>query len=313
MNIIILGMFKDNELSPSTINALNQVDKLDQDINIDLLLNNKDLEVYTLEVAPYIDVFNYPHVTGNNISRYKEIIKHHITKKNPDLIIVAVDNEEQIVPLLGQTLEYESFIDVKKIELKTEGVIITKSEYSGNVEANYLVINNAVFSYRHHQTNPLRCKVITTKQITHVPYSFKADDYVISQDTNIKTDFNLSDAKFVIVCGFGIGSKENIHKIQEYAKAVDAVVAGTKKVIDSGWLPVNLLIGQTGHIIAPDVCLTIGVSGAAPLLNGILESKTIIAINKDKDARIFNYADYGVVGDYQEILKEGIDKYESNK
>ena len=308
MNITIVGLMSNLKLSPNTINAFNVVDSLETtEKTVTLILADSKLPLQKLVVPKYTNIINFQ--CPSKMDHYS-VIENYLTKNESDLIIVCLDDDnESLVPLLGDKLQAPSYIDITTLELnKTNNTLeIIKPEYGGNVNAHYILDTQSVISFRHHPAQSLLDNDSVAKDVKTVITACTENKQILSVTSRELANSGIADAKVIIVCGFGVGSKENIKKILQYGNKIGAIVCGTKKIIDSGWLPLNLLIGQTGHIISPDICITIGVSGAAPLLNGILGSKIIIAINKDKDARIFNYADYGIVKDYNEILKEGFD------
>ena len=112
----------------------------------------------------------------------------------------------------------------------------------------------------------------------------------------------LEDAEVVVSGGRGIGSKQNFEMIKELALALGGAVGATRPVCDEGWTPSSLQIGQSGKVVSPKLYIAVAISGAMAHITGCLGSKYIVAINKDKDANIFNVARYGIVGDYKEIL-----------
>jgi electron transfer flavoprotein alpha subunit len=113
---------------------------------------------------------------------------------------------------------------------------------------------------------------------------------------------NLSDADIIIGVGKGIGSEKNIKLAQELADALGGALGASRPVVDSGWMPYSQQVGQTGKTVAPKIYIACGISGAIQHLAGLAEIETIIAINNDPDAPIFNVAHYGIVGDVREIL-----------
>ena len=119
---------------------------------------------------------------------------------------------------------------------------------------------------------------------------------------SVSTTVDIAEAKILVSGGRGVGSPENFAMLDDLAAAIGGTVSCSRAVVDNGWKPKDLQVGQTGKTVRPNVYFAIGISGAIQHVAGMEESDIIIAINKDPDAPIFDVADYGIVGDLHKIV-----------
>ena len=124
---------------------------------------------------------------------------------------------------------------------------------------------------------------------------------------------DLTAAEIIVSVGRGIKEKENIPVVEELAKALGAELAASRPICDAGWLPMERQVGSSGQTVAPKVYMAVGISGAIQHLVGMKGAKTIVAINKDANAPIFEVADYGIVGDLFEVVPALIEEVKKAK
>jgi electron transfer flavoprotein alpha subunit len=235
---------------------------------------------------------------------YTDIIAQAALKEDARVIIISNNTEgKAVAPRLSVRLKAGMASGVSKLPLSTEPFTVYKRTYSGNAFA-HLVINTDI-------------KIITLAQnsfdLIETPNNASIENISVSTDGSLlKTVVKdtqkqtgrllLTDALIVVSGGRGMKSPDNWGPLLELAGALGAATACSRPVSDEGWRSHEEHTGQTGKVIAPNLYIAVGISGATQHLAGVSSSKYIVAINTDKDAPIFEVAQYGIVGDALKVL-----------
>jgi electron transfer flavoprotein alpha subunit len=142
----------------------------------------------------------------------------------------------------------------------------------------------------------------TTEQVATDLEDFSTTAKMVDQAHAEQSGPSIEEADILVTGGRGLGSPESFAILEELASALGGAVASTRAVVDSGWYPYATQVGQTGKVVSPKLYLGFGVSGAIQHKVGMQTAQTIVSVNKDANAPIFEFSDLGVVGDLQEVV-----------
>jgi electron transfer flavoprotein alpha subunit len=221
------------------------------------------------------------------------------------VVFSASAQGKDLAPRVAAKLGVPLAADLTSVQLTGDKVVGTHPVNTGKVLATVsLAANPAVVSVRPGAITPADAPR-TARVETVAPVGDPASSRVrVTQTIAGNTaKLDLGEAPVIVSGGRGLRAPENFKLVEELAAAFgNAAVGATRAVTDDGWRPHSDQIGQTGRQVSPDLYVAVGISGAIQHLAGMRTSKTIVAINKDREAPIFKIADYGIVGDVLEVV-----------
>lgn len=235
---------------------------------------------------------------------YAKVIADIAGEEEATVILFADNNTgKALAPRLSARLKAGLAAGVNKLPLSIEPFIVSKKAFSGKAFA-HVIIKSPVKIVTLSQNSFDVSERENTASVERISVNIEGDQIKTTvTDTQKQTGkILLTDADIVVSGGRGMKSPDNWGPLVELASLLGAATACSRPVSDEGWRPHEEHTGQTGKIIAPNLYFAIGISGATQHIAGVSASKYIVAINMDKDAPVFETAQYGIVGDAQKIL-----------
>ncbi|MFN2565370.1 MAG: electron transfer flavoprotein subunit alpha/FixB family protein [Gemmatimonadaceae bacterium] len=221
------------------------------------------------------------------------------------VVMSASQQGRDLAPRVAAKLGAPIVSDVIAVESQGDSLLVRKPAYAGKVIVTLTVSGSpAVVTLRPGQITPVENRRPGRVEAAPPAADPSASRVVVKelvQQSKGRPD--LGEAPVIVAGGRGLKAPENFKLVEELADAFgNAAVGATRAVTDEGWRPHSDQIGQTGRSVSPDLYVAVGISGAIQHIAGMRTAKTIVAINKDKEAPIFKVADYGIVGDVFEIV-----------
>ena len=310
MNILVIIEHKDGKMHRMSREAIVGAQKIGGQITA--LVIGKDHgevvnELLNYEIEKTI-VVDHDLIPAYNADGYKEIVKKVFDFIDPKFIVAGHTYQSRdFIPRISAALDIPMLADLIEVEKDKYVKQVMNSKLNASITSNQdkaiLTFQSASFS----EEDIIKGSNSLEKfKVTLDPSLIKSKAENPFQETSSEVD--LESADFIVSVGRGIEKEENKSIAFNLAQALGAEVSASRPVVDAGWLPSSRQVGSSGSTISPKLYFSLGVSGAIQHVVGMKGSKNILAINKDRDAPIFEISDYAVVGDVLEIVPKLVNK-----
>ncbi|MEA3359816.1 MAG: FAD-binding protein [Thermodesulfobacteriota bacterium] len=286
--------------------------ELNQELSAVLLGNNvahltEELQEYG---AQNVYLAQHELLSSYQTNPFTKVISEILLQDKPNIFIIgATPIGRDLAPRISMRLNLGLTADCTELTIDPDdsSLLQTRPAFGGNVMATIKT------SYSRPQMATVRPGVMEPNKadspsqckVKNVDVSLAEEDAltrILEFVKEKKKIVSLGDAKIIVAGGRGIGSEDGLKHLFKLAEVLGGEVAGTRMVIEEGWLPVERQVGQTGQTVRPELYVACGISGAIQHRAGMLGSRYVIAVNKDKRAPIFEAADWGIIGDLHEVV-----------
>ncbi|MFQ5603307.1 MAG: electron transfer flavoprotein subunit alpha/FixB family protein [bacterium] len=316
-NIMIVAEQRDGSLNRSTWEAVVAGQKLGNEFGkeVSVLILGNNINSLAEEVAAKgvkeVLVADDAKLGDYTSDGFSGAIKQVIEKEQPEYVLFShTYMVRDYVPKLSAMLNKALISDCTRFKIENGTPIFVRQVFQGKIDADFSFEGDGPYlvSFQVGAFNPDELDTSagagSVRQAEIAMDGVEVRSKVLEIFEGVKQEVDLSKAERIVSVGRGIKKQENMELIEQLAKALDAEIAASRPVCDDGWLPLDRQIGSSGQTVAPKLYLAVGISGAIQHIVGMKNSGTIVAINKDPHAPIFDIADYGVVGDLFEILPD---------
>ncbi len=315
---------RDNKIKNSGFETASTAHRLAGELGIEAeaLVIGSNVSSAAAELSAYgikkVNVVEDAKLEKYSTTAYSKIAAEAVKQTGADIIILSASAMgKDLSPRLSAKLEAGLVTDCTEIKAEGGNITARRPVYAGKAYIDVKVTSPVkIFTLRPNVFKPVKVDGVTAETakleipLNDSDFGAQVKEIVVS---NEKLD--VTEANIVVSGGRGLKGPENFYLVEDLAKVLGGAAGASRAIVDAGWRPHSDQVGQTGKTVAPSLYIAVGISGAIQHLAGMSSSKCIVAINKDKDAPIFQIADYGIVGDAIEImpaLTEEIKKVLSN-
>ena len=304
MTALVISEHDNSELKGATLNTISAALQLDEEIHVLVAGSNCNTVAESAAKANgvskvlYVDSPEYENFLAENIS----LLIKNLSGDYSSILAPATTNGKNYMPRVAAFLDVAQISDISSVESSDT---FQRPIYAGNCIATVTSSDDVkVITVRTTAFDPVpsdsgSAEIVKLEEINDAGISQFIKDELAESDRP-----ELTAADVIISGGRGMQNGENFNLLEGIADKLGAAIGASRAAVDSGFVPNDYQVGQTGKIVAPNLYIAVGISGAIQHLAGMKDSKVIVAINKDEDAPIFQVADYGLVADLFTALPE---------
>ena len=304
MTALVISEHDNSELKGATLNTISAALQLDEEIHVLVAGSNCNTVAESAAKANgvskvlYVDSPEYENFLAENIS----LLIKNLSGDYSSILAPATTNGKNYMPRVAAFLDVAQISDISSVESNDT---FQRPIYAGNCIATVTSSDDVkVITVRTTAFDPVpsdsgSAEIVKLEEINDAGISQFIKDELAESDRP-----ELTAADVIISGGRGMQNGENFNLLEGIADKLGAAIGASRAAVDSGFVPNDYQVGQTGKIVAPNLYIAVGISGAIQHLAGMKDSKVIVAINKEEDAPIFQVADYGLVADLFTALPE---------
>jgi len=308
MAVLVIAEHDHGTLKGATLNTVTAAQKIGGDIHVLVAGHGADgAAKAAAQIAGVAKVLNAeaPQL-GEFLAENVAALVVSIAKNYSHILAPATSNGKDVMPRVAALLDVQQISEIVAVESPDTFV---RPIYAGNALATVKSKDSIkVITVR---TTGFDAAAKTGGSAAVEPVAAPADSGLsafVSREVSKSERPELTSAKVVVSGGRGMGSGENFKILEPLADKLNAAMGASRAAVDAGFVPNDWQVGQTGKIVAPELYVAIGISGAIQHLAGMKDSRVIVAINKDEEAPIFQVADYGIVGDLFKLVPELVEE-----
>ena len=310
--ICILAEINDTGSPTSlTLELLGLGKKLASDMGsrLSAVLLGSDIPVAAQELARHgadeVLFLDDPGLARYNPEIYSEVMVGFMQSRPPQALLAGHTSMGQdLLPRLAFSLGHGLVTDCVSLKVEGGGILFTRPIYGGNAmatqKANTPTVMATVRARVGEALQPSEAAGVVSALAVELPAQSRLE--LKGRELLAAKECPLEEAPVVVSGGRGMGGGEGFEQLRELAGLLGGAVGASRPPVDSGWAPTTCQVGITGKVVAPDIYIAVAISGSTQHLSGMGEAGKIVAINKDPEAFIFKVSDYGVVGDWKQVL-----------